>query len=382
VSPYVRIALYYVTQFLPAGAMHAFAGIWLSSHGLSGFEIGAVTTVPIALILLTNVFVGRLADKARDWRIALQICSATFLVFTTGLFWADSFWPILLCFTGTNIAGAFAAPIGDAAALHLTSKGRGHIGTLRGFATAGYMGALFITGFLTETYGAIAFLIVSLAFAFLRLAASLWLPNIKSDEEAAASSPSRLGYRTLLRPHLFWPLTGWAIGYATIMSLNSFLSVHLKNQGIATSTISWLIAIGAFTEVLVFFAFRKFEHKLDLRIFILISGATLVLRWLAMSTEPSLPMLFVLQATHGVSYALGFVACLSFISKNTSSAEAAEVQSFFNVLQMITAVLFITAFGSVFDSFGAKSFLLSAAVTAIGAIIIATAFVTTRKSSQ
>ena len=81
-TPYSRIALYNVTQFLPAGAAHAYAGIWLAAHGLSGWEIGVVTTFPIVLILLSNVFVGRLADKARDWRSALQICSAAFVVFT------------------------------------------------------------------------------------------------------------------------------------------------------------------------------------------------------------------------------------------------------------------------------------------------------------
>lgn len=380
-TPHFRIAIYYVTQFLPAGAAHAYAGIWLASHGLTGSQIGTVTTIPIALILLTNVFVGRLADQARDWRTSLQICSLAFLVFTTGLFWADSFWPILVCFTGTNVAGALSAPIGDAAALHLTSKGRGHIGTLRGLATAGYMGALFITGFLTEAHGPNAFLIVSLAFALLRLGTSLWLPTFKSDEDAATPPTARFGYRTLLKPQLFWPLAGWAVMYASIQSLNSFLSLHLKNEGYVTSTISWLIVIGAFTEVLMFFAFRKFEHKLDLRVFMLIAGVTLVLRWLAMAADPGLPVLFALQATHGITYALGFIACLSFIRQNTSSAEAAEVQSFFNVLQMIMAVVFITAFGGVFDTMGANSFLLSAAVSAIGVMIIASAFATTGKSS-
>jgi hypothetical protein len=65
-SPYARISFDYITQFLPAGAARAYAGIWLASHGLNGFEISVVTTVPILLILASNVVVGRLEDRARD----------------------------------------------------------------------------------------------------------------------------------------------------------------------------------------------------------------------------------------------------------------------------------------------------------------------------
>jgi MFS transporter, PPP family, 3-phenylpropionic acid transporter len=372
-SPYFRIALYYVTQFLPAGAAHAYAGIWLKGHGLSSVEVGIVNSFPIVLMLISNVFLGRLADGARDWRSALQICSVAFFIFTAGLFWANSFWPILLCFTGMMIAGAVSAPIGDAAALHLTSQGRGHIGTLRGLATAGYMLALFLTGLAAEAYGSIAFVVISLAFAALRLITSFALPNFKTDAEAAKSEP-RIGYRSLLRPHLFWPLAAWSLIYATILLLNSFLSIHLKNEGYGASVISWLFMAGAFTEVLMFFAFRRFEQRLDLRLFILISGAACVLRWLLMATSPNLPLLFVLQASHGVTYALGFVACLSYISKNTTTAEAAEVQSFFNVMQQVVAVSFLTVFSGVFDSLGARSFLLSAAIAAIGCAIVATSY--------
>jgi PPP family 3-phenylpropionic acid transporter len=378
-GPYARISFYYVTQFLPAGAAHAYAGIWLASNGLSSFEISVVTTVPIVLILASNVFVGRLADGARDWRSSLQILSLVFLIFITGLFWADSFWPILLCFTGATVAGALAAPIGDAAALHLTSQGRGHIGTLRGLATTGYMLALFMTGYAAESFGSIAFIILSLGFALFRLFASMILPTFKTSEEVTAPQ-LRTGYRALLKPHLFWPLASWSISYATILALNSYLALHLMQGGYDAKAISWLIAIGAFTEVLMFFAFRKFEHLLDLRTFIAISCGTAVLRWLLMATSPGLSVLVILQASHGISYALGFVACISFIRRNTTSAEAAEVQSFFNVMQQIAAVIFITAFGTAFDDWGANTFLLSAVGAGLGCLIILAAMYMQRET--
>jgi PPP family 3-phenylpropionic acid transporter len=226
-----------------------------------------------------------------------------------------------------------------------------------------------MTGYAAESFGSTAFLVLSLGFALVRLFVSLILPTFKTSEETSVPQ-TRTGYRALLRPHLFWPLASWSISYATILALNSYLSLHLKQEGYDEKAISWLIAIGAFTEVLMFFAFRKFEHRLDLRAFIGISSGTAVLRWLLMASSPGLGALIILQASHGISYALGFVACLSFIKRNTTWAEAAEVQSFFNVMQQIAAVIFITAFGAAFDDWGAMTFLLSAAVAGLGCLIV------------
>ncbi len=369
-TPYARTALYYFAQFLPAGAAHAYAGIWLAHHGLTGWEIGIVTTLPIVLILMSNVLVGRLADRARDWRSALQIGSAIFVLFSIGLFWSDQFWPILICFTGMNVAGALSAPIADAAALHLTAKGRGHIGSLRGLSTAGYLVALLATGYFTEPLGPNAYVILTLSLAFLRLATAMLLPEFKTQTEAGVSKPTRIGYRAMLQPRLFWPILAWAFVYCGFLVLNSFMSLHLKNQGYSTLMISWLIAIGALTEVMMFFLFRKFEHKFDLRTFMVISAIASILRWAIMSTAPSLPVLIALQASHGITYALGFVACISYISNNTSQAEAAEVQSFFNVVQQIVGVMFITAFGAAFDHFGPMSFWISAGSCSIGVVLL------------
>jgi hypothetical protein len=61
-------------------------------------------------------------------------------------------------------------------------------------------------------------------------------------------------------------------------------------------------------------------------------------------------------------------------------AEAAEVQSFFNVMQQIAAVIFITAFGTAFDDLGGLSFLLSAAVAAFGCLIVPGAMYTRREN--
>lgn len=89
-----------------------------------------------------------------------------------------------------------------------------------------------------------------------------------------------------------------------------------------------------------------------------------------MAFSPSVEVLFALQMLHGVTFALGFIGCVSFIANWTSEDIAAEAQSFFQVLQQAMSVIVILGFGALLEPLGAKGFFASAAFAAIGAVLI------------
>ena len=68
VTPERRTMLYYFVNFTSSGAAVAYAGIWFASQGLTSGEIGIVNSLSVFLLLGLNIVVGRIADKARDWR--------------------------------------------------------------------------------------------------------------------------------------------------------------------------------------------------------------------------------------------------------------------------------------------------------------------------
>lgn len=89
-----------------------------------------------------------------------------------------------------------------------------------------------------------------------------------------------------------------------------------------------------------------------------------------MAFSPSVEVLFALQMLHGVTFALGFIGCVSFIANWTSEDIAAEAQSFFQLLQQAMSVIVILGFGALLEPLGAKGFFASAAFAAIGAVLI------------
>jgi MFS transporter, PPP family, 3-phenylpropionic acid transporter len=361
-----RTALYFLTQFFSSGAFHAYGGIWFASLGFSANQIAALSSFPIFVVLIINIFIGRIADRAKDWRHVLFIGALASFLFSCGLMFASTYSVVFIFWSLALIAQSIIVPVADGAALFLTQQGRGQISTLRGLSTIGYIVSLFVTGYLVQGYGGAVFAAMFAAFSGARALAAFTMPEFKTLQEQAKPVTSINIAAQLHKPGLVLPLLGWSIVYATIQVLNSFLALIFQKAGYSEWTISMLIATGAVAEAIVFFIFRHVAYRFDLRLLILFSCAVTVLRWVIMATEPSLPVHFMLQSLHGITYALGFLACVSHIGRNTPKGNAAEAQSLFMTMQLIAAIAVITIFGGLVEAYGAKAFWGSAAIALLG----------------
>ena len=72
-KPKTAATRYYLLTFLPAAVTVTYLPIWLNEQGVTDAQIGLINTLPMAGILLFSVFVGRLADRAADWKQAIMI---------------------------------------------------------------------------------------------------------------------------------------------------------------------------------------------------------------------------------------------------------------------------------------------------------------------
>ncbi len=118
------------------------------------------------------------------------------------------------------------------------------------------------------------------------------------------------------------------------------------------------------------FAWRRFGGRISARQLMLLAAVAGVLRWAAMALEPSVPVLFALQMSHGVTFALGYLGCVHFIANWTSEDIAAETQSLFTVGQQLMSVITVIGFGVLIPLYGAQSFFASAALAFIGGAFV------------
>ena len=374
ISPELRAGAFYFTMYMSSGVVTAYAGIWFVDRGISAAQIGIINALPIFIMLVLNFVVGRIADRARDWRQVIVIGAVLGAVFPFGLFFVNEFWGYLLFCTLAAIPLASIGPVLDAAAMRMTRRNGTSYGPLRASGTVGYLIVIAITGYLVAWYGGGIFLWLFAGVNVFRAIVGFWLPNFRAAKgEEEHGLPAAAGAKHLLevmKPWFLLPLVGWAMVFGTHLLLNAFQALVWKEQGLGTDVIGLLITVGAISEAIVFFAFAKFAKRFTARSLILVSALVSVARWIAMAFSPGVEILFGLQLLHGITFALGYIGCVSFIANWTSEDIAAEAQSFFQVLQQAMSVIVILGFGALLGPLGAKGFFVSAAFALLGGGLI------------
>ena len=372
VSPGRRVAVYYFLQAMSVGAVNAFAGIWLAFKGLGPEQIGVIFAVPVGVIMLIGLPIGRLSDRAADWRQGIVIGALASAITPLGLFFVHGVWGLGLVWALAVTTQMMILPVTDAAALRLSRRQGGDFGMLYAWKTIGYLLVVFGSGFLVTRFGAKAFLPLFVGLSILRGFASLGLPEFRATREREALAP-RTSTRHFLRsvgPGFILPLAGWSMVHCTHFVLNGFLGLIWYEQGLSASTIGVLIGVSGLAETVLFFGFKHVAFRWSAERLILVSCLAGVIRWTLFSFSPGVEVLVVLQLLHAVTYALGFLACTNFIANWADEEVAAEAQSFFSILEAGLAILALVVFGWLSGTFGAKAFLASAVFAATGWLLV------------
>ena len=367
---------------MSVGAVNAFAGIWLVDKGMTATQIGVIFAVPVGVIIFINVFVGRLADRADDWRQIIVMGAWASALTPFGLIFATDFWGILLVWTLAVVTQMMILPVTDAASMRLSRRSDQNFSLFYAWKTIGYLLTVIICGLLLNKYGAGLFLPLFIALSVFRGVAALGLPafrnrNRKNHAVEGVVRRHKLAGSVLVQP--VWrsmglgftlPLVAWALVHCTHFVLNGFLGVLWHQQGMSSGTIGLLIGVSSVAEVAMFLGFRHIIARFAAHKLILLSCSMAIVRWAILAFSPGLEVLFIVQLLHAMTYALGFLACTNFIADCTSEDVAAEAQSFFVALQSIAAILLLVGFGWLAEYVGAKAFLVCAGLALLGAVTV------------
>jgi len=367
-SPAQRMQAYFFVQFLSVGMINAFAGIWFDSIGLSPFQIGILGAAPVLLPLFITLFVGKLADKANDWRDVIIIGGIASGLVPIGLYFVGGFWGVLIVWTIAASAQRVVLPVADAAGLRMSRRGGVDFGRLRGLSTIGYLLVIMIAGFALRDYGVAAFLPLFILLGLVRTIAAFGLPIMRDTSDTA---PRTAKLSAVMKPWFILPLIAWALIDSNHIILNSFQGLLWSKQGISTEVIGLLIALGAIAETIMFFTFRSVAKRFAPLTLLLAAAGFSIIRWVAMAQTPDVPWLIVLQMMHALTYAMGFLACTNFIADNTSEDIAAQAQGFLVTIELGMTAFALIAFGYLAGEYGALAY-YAGAVTALmgGAVIV------------
>lgn len=372
-SPELRAAVFHFTVFLSTGASTVYLGIWLTERGITPDQVGLINALPVLVLMGINFFIGRLADRASDWRQVIVILALLAGMLPIGLFFVHDFWGILLVWTLLVVPAGSLPPITDAATVRMTQRNGSDFGTIRAWGTVGSIIATVITGVLVAWLGGAVFVPLFVLLSALRALAALQLPRFRAPahEPTLADEGNRAGrLRDVLKPWFVLPLVAFALINTTHAILGAFATMVWVGHGVSTATIGPLMAVAGISEAIMMFVWRRVGRNISARQMLMAAALAVAFRWTVMAFNPPVEVLFLLQTLHAVTFAMGYFGMVHFIANWTSEDIAAEAQGFSFVLQQGFTVAGLIGFGWLVGQFGSSAFLLAAACGAVAAILI------------
>ena len=372
-TPELRASIYQFMVYVPGGVASVFLGIWLSEHGMPADQIGLINALPTLCLLLLNIIVGRIADRADDWRSALIVISMLSALAPLPLYFVSEFWGILLVWAFCATSNGLVAPVIDAATVRMTRRNGTDFGAVRAWATVGYVFAAAGLGLFLNVLGSGAFVTLYVATVVVRAALAFILPRFRAPAPkptlagvgGEVAPPSRL--RDSLQLWFVLPLLAFSLVNSSNALIGGFAALLWHENGVPSYFLGPLLGIAAVGEAILMFAWRRFGGRVTARNMILVCAMAGLLRFTVMAFNPPVEVLFLTQTLHAFSFGMGYFGVVHFIANWTNEANAAEAQGFANMLNMGASMMALIVFGVLVEHFGSYAFFYST-VTALLAI--------------
>jgi MFS transporter, PPP family, 3-phenylpropionic acid transporter len=297
------------TLMMSASVAYVGLALWLADHGIGPERIGLINALPLIVVVLLSVSVGRLADRASDWRGAIVACSAVAAAASAALFFVHSFWAIAIVWTLTTAPLLLMIPVVDAATVRMAARIGVSYGAIRVWGTIGYIVVAILTGWLMQAYGDGLFVGLLAAASALRLGIALLLPQLRAPEKPVASEaiapPNRseaAELKDLLRPWFLAPVLAGSLLSGSHSVLNGFSPLLWKREGVSEGLIGIYLAVGPIAEIVAMLMAGRLLARFEPRRVMIACCLIGVVRWCGLVAPPWPPLVALLQTLHLVTF--------------------------------------------------------------------------------
>jgi len=341
------------------GFILPFINLFYISLGLSGKQIGTIGSVSATVGLIVSPIIVTEIKKRPQARGILQASLMLGAIAYFLLGQQTAFFPIILIVFLQALVGAGIMPTSDAMAVHVSEEAGTGYGSVRAWASVGWIITVLTSGWLIERKGFEAgFLGVSLMWLSGALVTLLIQPRYFVSPNYTEQQKSNL--RTALK-HISRDrtLVGYAIAVICMGFLNNgvlqFENVFLSQLGASKQLISIAGILSAVVELPFMVYADRYIRRVGAHRVLLFAVTMIFFQRAAVLLFPSIATIMIVRFIGGVAFSFLTIGAVFLISSRTTPNETGTVLAIYTVtLNGLVTVLAAPVSGTIFDAIGAR----------------------------
>lgn len=367
----VRLSLVFAAIFFVTGSSLPYLPLWLASVGLSPRQIAVIGGSALMARVLVAPAIAFAADRAGDHRRFLRFFAWAALLGQLLLAELGAFWPILLCSLAISVASSSIMPMAETLAIKGMRSVNLDYGRMRLWGSLSFTAAVLFGGWLlqqTEPKAIFGPLIAgSLLLALGAQALAQAAPAARAGPSGARVRPSlkELAQLAGSANFLLFLLTAGGI-QAAHAAFYTFGTLHWRALGISPLVAGLLWTVGVAAEILVFAFSKPVLQRAGAVPMLALGAAAGVVRWSVMAFDPALPLQFVLQALHGLTFGATHLGAIHFMARFVPDGHGGTAQALYAAVSsgvlLGGATLLV---GPLYADYGGRAYLAMAALAAL-----------------
>ncbi len=351
-SPLSIIRAYFFLYFAGSAFLSPYLPIFYQSRGLSGFQIGLLSSIGFAVGIFAAPQWGRRADRMpapqRLLHLAIPFSIASYLFLSR----QTMFLPIVGIVILNSIFSAAQEPVAAALAIRATRSARAGFGSVRVWGSLGWSLLVWVAGWWIQN--------TTIQAAFYGFAASmiagwfaLWFLKPGSPPRPAALSESASPAGSSRHRPIPALLAAVLMLWIAVAGVRQFETLYFKQLGAGTDLIGFTAMLSSLVELPSMFGSdwltRRFGAHRVLIAGMFLDGLVrgLVVIW------PSIPVLIAVRMMVGISFSMTTVGMVAYVQEYVPHDQQTRAVALYTVVIRNLVYLFSNPLnGAIFDAFG------------------------------
>jgi PPP family 3-phenylpropionic acid transporter len=354
-SPLSIIRIYFFLWFAGSAFLSPYLPIFYQSRGLSGFQIGLLSSIGFAVGILAAPQWGRWTDRMsapqRLLQVAILVSIASYLVLSR----QTLFLPIVGIVIVNSLFSSAQEPIAAALAMRATRGTGSGFGSVRVWGSLGWSMFVLVAGLWIQNttlqaafYGFAISMIAGWFSLFLFRPGSPPRPPAPASRPESSVAVNSSRYRPI--PAL---LAAVILLWIAVAGVRQFETLYFKQLGAGAELIGFTAMLSALVELPSMFASDWLTHRFGAHR-VLITGMFLdglirstVLLW------PSIPVLIAVRTVIGISFSMTTVGIVAYVQEFTPHDQQIRAVALYTVVVRNIVYLFSNPInGAIFDALG------------------------------